>query len=514
MMATTSHFIGALVLLLALNSSTVAGDQPPTGANPNIVFILADDLGYGDPGCYNDRSKIPTPHIDRLAQEGVRFTDAHSPSSVCTPTRYGILTGRYAWRTNLKRSVLWPWELPLIEPGRLTLPQMLKDRGYHTACVGKWHLGWDWPLKNGNYISDEHNRLRIPAKDRAAWAARIDFARPVKAGPLERGFEYYFGDDVPNFPPYVFIENDTTLGIPATAKPKKMFGHDGPALPGWDLSTVMPTLTQKAIQYIEQRVSAGPSPFFLFMPLTAPHTPIAPSPHFSGTSDAGAYGDFVCQVDWTVGQILEALDRHGLAENTLVVFTSDNGSPARDGTRMSGPVGSVPAQFGHEPSRPWRGMKADIWEAGHRVPFIARWPGRAKPGTTSDEPIILVDMMRTVAGIVGYELTDDDAPDSCDIRPALSRTPRKNPIRPHLVHHSGNGVFAIRVENWKLILGKGSGGFTRFKPAADAPAGQLYDLASDPGEQNNLFEKYPDVVNDLTRELDKIRAADGTVPIQ
>jgi arylsulfatase A-like enzyme len=475
-------------------------------ALPNIVLILADDLGYGDPGCYNDASRIPTPHIDRLAEQGMRFTDAHTPSSVCTPTRYGLLTGRFCWRTPLKRSVLWPWDPPLIESDRLTLPAMLQAQGYATACVGKWHLGWDWPIDESGYISDEFSGHTLPRAVREAFGSRIDFTRPTRGGPTDRGFDAYFGDDVPNFPPYCFIENDRTVGVPSVPKPKSMFGHAGPALAGWDLSVVLPTLAQRAAAAIETWGSdEARRPFFLYVPLTAPHTPIAPSPHFAGASQAGAYGDFVHQVDWTVGQVTAALERTGLAGSTLLIFTSDNGSPQRDGTGMSGPTGSVKA-FGHDPSRPWRGMKSDAWEAGHRVPFIARWPGRIAASSTSDEPIILTDLMRTIATIVGHDLPADAAEDSVDILPALEGADLAAPIHDVLVHHSGNGVFAIREGRWKLIAGRGSGGFTRYAPPADAPEGQLYDLVLDPAETRNVYAEHPDVVSRLSKRLRDVRS--------
>lgn len=480
-----------------------------TGETPNIVIILADDLGYGDLGCYNDQSKIPSPHLDELARQGLRFTDAHTPSSVCTPTRYGLLTGRYCWRTPLRRSVLWPWDPPLIEADRLTLPEMLRERGYITACIGKWHLGWDWPLQGGGFVTDEFDGYTIPPQEREAYGRRVDFRRPTRGGPTAHGFDMYFGDDVPNFPPYCFIEDDRTAGLPSTTKPPGMFGHAGPALAGWDLSLVLPTLAQRAVQFIEQQAGTPDRPFLLYLPLTAPHTPIAPSPHFVGRSEAGWYGDFVHEVDWVVGQMVAALERTGAADETFVIFTSDNGSPQRDGTNMAGPTGSV-KKHGHDPSRPWRGMKSDAWEGGHRVPFIARWPERVPVGKTSDEPIVLTDLMRTIAGVIGYELPHDAAEDSFDIGPALFGGASKGPIRDHLIHHSGNGVFAIRQGDWTLILGKGSGGFTRYEPPADAPAGQLYNLANDPGERDNLYSDNPGIVERLTGLLDQFKQEDRT----
>ena len=503
--------------LLALFFATFLISPVIAQQNPNIVVILADDLGYGDPGCYNDQSKIPTPNINRLASEGMRFTDAHTPSSVCTPTRYGLLTGRYCWRTRLKRSVLWPWDPPLIPADRLTLPEMLQQAGYQTACIGKWHLGWDWPLENPDdaehYVTDEFDGYSIQQKHRERYGKNIDWKRPTRGGPTERGFDYYFGDDVPNFPPYTFIENDRVVAIPTSQKPKAMFGHAGPAVEGWDLSNVMPTITKRAVKFLDDHNSSQSNlPFFLYIPLTAPHTPIAPTEKFIGKSKAGNYGDFVHQVDWTVGQVLDAIERNGYVENTLVFFASDNGSPQRNGTQgNAGPVGSVKKDFGHDPSRPWRGMKSDAWEAGHRVPFIARWPGKILAASESDEPIILTDLMRTIANLVGHDLPHDAAEDSFDVGAALFEPNSvRAPIRPHLIHHSGNGTFAIRIDNWKLILGRGSGGFTRFQPAANAPAGQLYNLAIDPAEQNNLYDTNPEIVAKLTGKLKSFQEAGRT----
>lgn len=486
-----------------------AGWSVGQDSHPNIVFILADDLGYGDPGCYNDESLIPTPNVDQLATQGMRFLDAHTPSSVCTPTRYGILTGRYCWRTRLKRSVLWPWDPPLIEPERLTLPEMLQQQGYVTGCIGKWHLGWDWPLENGKYVTDEFQGFTLPAPQRAAWAARIDFSQATRGGPNDHGFQHYFGDDVPNFPPYAFIENRKTVELPTVSKPANYFGHPGPATPAWDLSLVMPEITRQAVKFIENCRAEEDRPFFLFVTLTAPHTPIAPSPHFIGKSTAGWYGDYVNQVDWTVGQIHQALERNHFTKDTLFIFTSDNGSPQRNGKNMSGPIGSV-KELGHDPSRPWRGMKSDAWEGGHRVPFVAVWPKHISANTVSEEPIILTDLMRTIAGLVDFQLDENSAEDSFDIRAALiteNGSKDRQPIHDHLVHHSGNGMFAIRQGPWKLILGQGSGGFTKYRPPADAPPGQLYNLVSDPAEQDNVYNQHPDLVLKLTRRLDEIKSA-------
>ncbi|MFH1742676.1 MAG: sulfatase-like hydrolase/transferase [bacterium] len=476
---------------------------------PNIVFILADDMGFGDLACQNPDTKIPTPCLDQLAKEGIRFTDAHSPSAVCSPTRYSILTGRYAWRSRLKDSVLWPWDAPLIEPGRLTVAQLLKQHGYNTACIGKWHLGWDWATSDGSRMNDQIPVGKYDDKIRTAFGKKIDFTQPIANGPTQKGFDYYFGDDVPNFSPYCFIENDRTIGIPTEEKPDSMFGTPGPMLKGWKLDEVMPALTRKAVEFIKAKPGQGPfnksetKPFFLYFPLTAPHTPIAPAPEFKGKSQADGYGDYVYQVDWTVGQVLKALDESGQVDNTLVIFTSDNGSPGRDGTDMAGPPNSV-RKYGHNPSYIYRGIKADAWDGGHRVPFLARWPKHIQPGSTSDEIICHVDFMATCATLLGYALPDNAGEDSYNILPALLGEKSEKPIREATVHHSINGMFAIRQGKWKLILGRGSGGWSKESKEADPPM-QLYDVYGDPSETINLYAKHPEIVEQLTNLLEKYK---------
>ncbi len=481
---------------------------------PNIVYILADDMGYGDLACQNPDSKTPTPNLDKLASEGIRFTDAHSPSAVCSPTRYGILTGRYCWRTRLKSSVLWPWDKPLIDANRLTVSKLMKAYGYDTACIGKWHLGWDWPTTDGK------EPVGIGKTNVANSGTNVDFKKPIANGPTSRGFDYYFGTAVPNFPPYCFIENEKTVGIPAGNKPKNMFGSPGPILEGWKLEEILPGLQRRAVEYIDAkggrlsnpvfRQTAG-KPFFLYMPLTAPHTPIAPAHQFKGKSKAGAYGDFVCQVDHVAGQVIDALKRNGLADNTLVIFTSDNGSPGRDGTNMSGKPNSV-RRFGHNPSYIFRGIKADAWDGGHRVPFIARWPGHIKPGSVSNETICHVDLMSTCAAILGYKLPPNAGEDSYNILLALTGRNLKKPIRQATVHHSGNGMFAIRQGKWKLILGRGSGGWSgRGKP--EDPPVQLYDMSVDVSERINLCNEHPDIVEALTQLLQKYKVQGYSRPM-
>ncbi|MEN8193379.1 MAG: sulfatase-like hydrolase/transferase [Bacteroidota bacterium] len=489
------YLIKPLVLIIVILSlSSLYSCKDKNDNKPNIIYILADDLGYGDVSCLNPNSKIPTPNIDKLASEGITFTDAHSGSAVCTPTRYGILTGRYAWRSRLQAGVLWIWNPPLIEENRLTVPAYLKDRGYHTACIGKWHLGWNWQDKKGKPVENAGAEL--------GW--KIDFNRQIENGPTKKGFDYYFGTDVPNFPPYCFIENDRTIGIPNIEKPDSIYGRPGVMLEGWDLRQILPELEKKAVQYIHNRAKDD-NPFFLYFPLTAPHTPIAPAKEFQGKSNAGAYGDFVNQVDAVVGRIMEALEQEGIADNTLLIFTSDNGSPGRDGTDMAGPINSV-NKYDHYPSYIYRGIKADIWEGGHHVPFIARWPKKIKAGSKSNEVICLTDFFSTTAAIFNDKLPDNAAEDSYNILPALTGENYDKPIREATVHHSSTGMFSIRQGKWKLEICPGSGGWTLSPEKAmqsGKPMIQLYDLSNDIKEQHNLLNRYPDVVYRLTTLLEQ-----------
>ncbi|MCF7957354.1 MAG: arylsulfatase [Phycisphaerae bacterium] len=517
-----------LYAVLAILLATVA--CPAASDRPNVVVFLADDMGYGDPQCLNPKSKIRTPNIDRLSQQGMVFTDAHSSSSICTPSRYGLLTGRYCWRSKLPTGITWYWDPPLIDRGRLTMGKMFQKNGYATACVGKWHLGWDWPLTGGGYISDQFDGVLLGAKQRAVFGKKIDFTRPIKGGPTTRGFDYYFGTVVPNFPPYCFIENDRTVGIPTLEKPKDMFGRSwGPMIEGWKLEKILPTLTEKAVEYID-RHAAGKSdqPFFLYFASTAPHTPIRPDKPFQGKSGAGPYGDLVHQVDWTVGQVLQALERNGLAGNTIVVFTSDNGSPQRAGDphlhgNESFKPGAVVDKYGHNPSYIYRGMKWNIWDGGHRVPFIVRWPDKVKAGSTCQQTVCLTDWMRTFATMLGNKLPADAGEDSYDIMPLLAGKTDKL-IREATVHHSsmaggkmgiGNG-FAVRQGKWKMIYGVGPHGRIKSRVKdlpADAPPGELYDMQIDPQEKNNIWNERQDVVKRLVNLLEKYQKQGRSIPV-
>lgn len=475
---------------------------------PNLVIVFADDMGYGDPRAYNPRSRIPTPHIDDLARRGMRFTDAHTASSVCTPSRYGLLTGRYPWRSRLPVGIVNSWGGPVIDADRLTLGKALQARGYRTACIGKWHLGWDWPVEGGSYLSDELDGINV-GPDYEPFGERIDFARPVRAGPTTRGFDYYFGDDVPNFPPYAFIENDRVLGNPTDRMPANKGQRAGPMLPRWDLWSAQPTITARAVEWLEERTKEPDEPFFLYMPLLGPHTPIVPNAAHRGKSEAGPYGDWVHQMDAILGKLVAVLERTGTIDNTLVIFTSDNGSPARSGIGSFGATSTVTELYSHVPNAPWRGLKADAWEAGHRVPLVVRWDARIPPGSTSDRTVCLTDIFATMSEIAGFAMPADAGEDSFSLAPLLFGEGTYR--RTSTVHHSLSGLFAIRKFGWKLILGDGSGGFSSPRGRildidADGPM-QLYLLDEDPRERRNLAGSRPDKSVELMGELRTIRDA-------
>ena len=494
-------------LFPALALALFAATSSAAPAKPNIIYILCDDLGYGDVKCLNAQGKIATPHLDKLAAAGMYFTDVHSSSSVCSPTRYGIMTGRYNWRTKLQSGVLGGLSPRLIESGRLTVAQLLKNNGYHTAAIGKWHLGMDWVKKEGKTVAE----LNVESADQIH---NVDYAQPIKNGPNAVGFDYYYGISASlDMVPYTFIENDRVTKLPTVDKDFPMFlGRAqgkcrlGPAAPDFEVEDVLPTLTTKAIGYVKSRAAEAKAgkPFFLYLPLASPHTPIAPTKEWQGKSGLNFYADFVMQTDAAIGQLLAELDKQALAENTLVIVTSDNGcSPQAD----------FPALLakGHNPSYEFRGHKADIFDGGHRVPFLVRWPARVKAGTLSQQLLCLTDFMATAADIAGAKLPDTAAEDSVSFLPALLGTAKAS-LREAVVHHSINGSFAIRQGNWKLELCRDSGGWSDPRPgtpkAAALPPVQLFDLDKDIGEQINVQDKHPEVVARLTKLLEKY-VADG-----
>ena len=490
----------SLLCLFAFQNVSISAQE-----KPNVIFILADDLGYGDVSVLNPKSKIITPHIDKLAKSGMIFTDAHSPSSVCTPTRYGILTGQYGWRSNQKKGVSRQYDPPLIEKETYTVGKLFQENHYVTACIGKWHLGWDWPMRDGRMARDILSGFDASAEERLQVEKKINFSSRLENGPTTRGFDFYFGDDVPNYPPYAFIENDRIKTIPDRYKPDSMYGHLGMMSEIWSLENVMPSITKKAVDYIHEKAKLKES-FFLYFALTSPHVPIAPSADFRGKSNAGAYGDFVLETDWAVGQIMKTLQAAGIENNTLVIFTSDNGSTGQNGTRMSGQMNAV-LKLGHNPHEPFRGMKTDLWEGGHHVPFIASWPGVIKEGSIENRTICHTDFMATCADLLNKKIPSGQAIDSYSWMPLFTN---KNQFqRPYTIHHSSEGFFAIRKDQWKLIMtGNSGGGLIISKPeiidGIEAPI-QLYNLAEDPAEQNNLYRKYPEKVNDLTKLLQEAK---------
>jgi arylsulfatase A-like enzyme len=483
--------------LLGAAALTAFGADAP---KPNLLYILCDDLGYGDVHCLNAGGKIPTPAMDRLGAGGMIFTDAHSSSAVCTPTRYGILTGRYNWRSRLQSGVLGGLSPHLIEPGRLTVPALLRQHGYHTACIGKWHLGMDWALMPGDYHPGD-------AIEGGQEAKQIDFTKPIANGPLTVGFESYFGISASlDMVPYTFIENDRVLAQPTVEKafpmmagrePKKTT-RPGLGAPDFEAVDVLPRLAKEAAAYL-RRQKAG-EPFFLYLPLNAPHTPILPTAEWLGKSGLNPYGDYVMETDAMIGKVLQALEESGLAQNTLVFLASDNGcSPSARFDELQAK--------GHFPSADFRGTKADIFDGGHRIPFVVRWPGHIAPGSHCDQTVCLTDLLATCAEVIGEKLPPNAGEDSVSLLPALLHPGLQAPLREAVVHHSINGSFAIRQGSWKLELCSGSGGWSAPRPGTAAakalPAVQLYDLTSDVSERENVQAEHPEIVARLTELLKK-----------
>ncbi len=483
-------------------------------AKPNIIYVLADDMGYGDLHANNPESRIPTPHLDRLAAQGMRFTDSHAGSSVCTPSRYAVLSGRYAWRSRLKHGIVWEWDGALLEPERLTVPALLQQHGYSTACFGKWHLGWDWPTKNGEHPNDTlpfgHWGGDIP---RAAYEENIDHTGRLAGGPVDRGFDYYFGVDVPNFPPYTWFENDHLVEVPTGPKPDDMYGNPGLAVPGWSLEKMIPEFTRCCVRYIEEKAKDS-EPFFIYYPLTSPHSPIVPNEPFKGRSGAGNFGDFVCEVDWVVGEIMDALARAGVADDTLLIFTSDNGPESQTPDDI-GAYNRV-KEYGHYSMGQLRGIKLDAWEGGHRTPFVARWPNVVPAGAVCNQLTSMADLMATCAEILDEELPEGTGEDSVSILPLLDGR-IDEPTRENVVYHSGSGKFAVRRGEWVFIdaprgndkdepawFKEGHGYTDHHHP------GELYNLTDDIGERHNRYGDRSDIVERLSAELEEIKAAHGS----
>ena len=499
--------IALALLLLATHVAAAAADK-----QPNIVVILADDLGYGDVHAYNpERGKIPTPHIDRLAAEGMRFTDAHSSSGVCSPSRYTLLTGRYHWRSRLQGGIVGTFADPLITPPRITIANLAQSNGYRTAAIGKWHLGWNWPIEPEerqffatpvvrawleNETVDRDAAPPVTPEQQNAWKAV--FSRAIPGGPAAVGFDTYFGVDVPNFPPYCFIENDRSVGIPSQFLPIKFFdrgfcNNQGPALPDWKLENILPTLADRATDFVAT-AARGDGPYLLYLSLTSPHSPLAVNPAWQGKSGLSLYADFVMETDAVVGRVLNAIDDTGEADNTIVVLTSDNGCAANIAS-----VGPLQA-MGHFPSGPLRGYKGDAWEGGHRVPFLVRWPDVVKPGSVCEQLVLQADLMATFAEVLGSTLTEDAGVDSFSLLPLLEGG--EHPVRETAVSCSAQGVPAVREGSWKLLLAPGSGGWS--KGGDQSQPVQLYNLAEDLGETKNLAADQPGRVAHMKTLLEKL----------
>ncbi|MCA8975599.1 MAG: sulfatase-like hydrolase/transferase [Planctomycetes bacterium] len=500
----------AATLLLGL--IVACGTTPPADGAPrrlpNIVVLYADDLGYGDLACFNAQSRIPTPNLDQLAREGLRCLDAHSSSGICSPSRYALLTGRHHWRKF--HGIVNAFGPSVIAPERLTMAAMLRSRGYATACIGKWHLGWDWDAIRRPGVEMEKN-----GRERFWAASAFDWSAPIPDGPLAHGFDHYFGDDVPNFPPYAWIEDDHVVGTPTVKHrpdPLPTEGspecRPGPAVEGWRLDAVMPELTRRATAWLRARQGRD-EPFFLYFPFTSPHAPIVPTAEFSGASKAGPYGDYVAQTDATVGAVLQTLDELGMTENTIVVFTSDNGPEAYAYERTR--------RFDHKSMGDLRGVKRDVFEGGHRVPMIVRWPGVLAPGTVTPELIGQVDLMATFAAITGFELPDDAAEDSFDLLPLWRG--EVDSVRTFLVHNTNAKVWAIRHGDW-LYLDAKDGHHNRIPAWYREAAGweqnphphALYDLRVDPEQRHNVCTEHPEVVTHLQALLQQLREQGHSAP--
>lgn len=486
--------------------------DPSKERYPNIVIIYADDLGYGDVGCYNPESKIATPNIDGLASNGMIFTDAHSSATICSPSRYALLTGRYHWRN--VEGISYPFDPPMIDKDELTLPMVLNEKGYHTALIGKWHLGWNWNWKGGTRPSQE--KILVGGNS-VATPKLFDFDESVSGGAMGAGFNYYFGQDVPNFPPYAWMENGVFLGrdlvqvkaedLEAIAFRGNIHG-DGPGEADWKFDQVMPRLTERAVEYIHERKDNS-IPFFLMFSTTSPHTPVVPEERFQNQSQAGYYGDFIEQLDDEVGRIIRALEETNMAENTLIIFTSDNGPEAI--------VNDVIVEYGHISMGPLRGVKWDIYEGGHRVPFIVQWPGVVSPGTVSEALVSQVDIMGTLAALTGYELPPDSADDSYNIMPLLKQQNMTGP-RSSIVYSTGTGnsiIYAMRHHNW-VFIDSSSGRipwgrrmwFNDYEIEMgvvphNEPA-ELFNLDKDIGQRYNLYATEPEKVRELEALLNKI----------
>ncbi len=521
---------GGWALPLALLAGSCSDAPAPSEPlRPNILLILADDLGYGDVGAYNPESKVPTPHLDRLAAQGMRFTDAHSPSTVCTPTRYSIMTGRMAFRTGMAGVFTGVQGPALIEEGRLTLPEMLRRSGYATALHGKWHIGMTFLTSEGEPVyaielpaATREQRLRAGVER----VRRVDFSKAIPDGPLRRGFDRFYGTVACPTTDwlYAWIDGDRVPTPPERVLdrgplPKHPYANDnrpGMIAPDYDLEEVDLVFLEKSIEFLKSHAASSPEkPFFLFHSMQAVHLPSFPAEAFQGKTEAGPHGDFIFEMDHIVGRLMEMLDELGLAENTLVLFTSDNGPEVTSAYFMRN-------DYGHDGARPWRGVKRDQWEGGHRVPLIARWPGKIAAGSATGQTFCLTDVMATAAAIVGFDLPQSAAEDSYDFRDVLTGGGGAAPVREYTLHQTNRLELAIRRGPWKYLDHRGSGGndysreylapYVLEDTAPDAP-GQLYNLDNDPGETTNLYFEKPEIVEELKAKLEQFVTSGRSAPL-
>lgn len=485
--------VGALCLVFSFKTAEKPGSNVKA-ATPNVIVILADDLGYGDIRAFNPQSQIPTPNLDKLTNSGLQFTDAHSGSAVCTPTRYGLITGRYAFRSSLKKGVLGGYSPPLIENERFTVADLLKKAGYNTGVVGKWHLGLGYTKSKDNAaISKVDTANGWPVGD------GIDLDQPLVQGPNDLGFDYsYIIPSSLDIPPYIYYENGRPsekgiVDLEGKNSPRGVFWRNGKASTHFAIEKTLDRLSGKASEFLVSSAKTK-KPFFLYLPLTSPHTPWVPSAQFKSKSDAGIYGDFVAHTDAVVGHVLHVLDSLALTENTLIIFTSDNGADWKPGDKKLYPA--------HQANGPFRGQKSDIWEGGHHVPFIASWPKGIKPGQVTNETICLTDLLATFASITGQKIPGNAAQDSFDFSMLFNESKTGKSTRKSIIHHSIQGMFAIRSGNWKYIDGQGSGGWSKDESAIADRKSQLYNLNQDPTESKNLIDQYPEIAKNLKGELD------------
>ena len=490
----------------------LAGYQINAAKKPNIVIIYADDLGYGDLSCQNPESKITTPNLDKLASEGMRFTDAHSSSGICSPSRYALLTGNYHWRR--QHGIVNAFGTPFFKEGEFTIATMLKSQGYTTAAIGKWHLGWNWdavkkpgakPIKTG--------------KSSSFGPDAFDWTKSVPGGPLDRGFDYYFGDGTINFPPYCWMENDKVLKAPTEmldlkgmkTKEGSWEFRPGPMVKDWNPYEVLPTLCKKSVEYIKSQ--SADKPFFLYFALPSPHAPIIPNDEFDGKTKAGPYGDFVFQTDYVAGQVLNALKEKGLEENTLIIFSADNGPEKYAYSRIQ--------NFDHYSMGKLRGLKRDMYEGGHRVPFIVKWPGKVQAGSMSHEVINQVDVMSTVAEITGYKLSNEVAVDSYNLLPVITGEKYKTPLREATIQNTKENMYAVRKGTFVLInayTGQHSSAPAWYHQKSGYPKPdkkvkfQLFDLSSDVGQKKDISSEKPELVKEMQGILERYRKSGRSVP--